>query len=32
MREVTDNEVKIRLGFDNPWWESGGGIASEIRD
>ena len=23
MREITDEEIKIRLRLDNPWWESG---------
>lgn len=26
MRQVSDNELKNRLTFDNPWWEEGNGV------
>lgn len=32
MLQVSDNEVKNRLRFDNPWWQTGAGIGSEYRD
>ncbi len=30
MRQVSDNELKNRLTFDNPWWEEGNGIDPEV--
>jgi hypothetical protein len=31
MRQVSENEIEIRLRLDNPWWEAGGGIDAEYR-
>ena len=31
MTEVTENEIKIRLSFDNPWWEESGNIDPQVR-
>lgn len=31
MFQVSEKEVKIRLQFDNPWWEIGGNIDSNIK-
>ncbi|MBT4934590.1 MAG: ATP-binding protein [Rhodospirillaceae bacterium] len=30
MRQVSDNELKNRLTFDNPWWEEGNGVDPEV--
>jgi hypothetical protein len=30
MRQVSDNELKKRLTFDNPWWEEGNGVDPEV--
>ncbi|MCG8510640.1 MAG: AAA family ATPase, partial [Rhodospirillales bacterium] len=30
MLQVSENELKNRLLFDNPWWERGGSIDSEV--
>lgn len=32
MLQVSENEVKSRLQFDNPWWEEGAGIDSMRRE
>ncbi len=32
MLEVTENELKNRLRFDNPWWDSGTGIPSDYQE
>ncbi|PIR34778.1 MAG: ATPase, partial [Alphaproteobacteria bacterium CG11_big_fil_rev_8_21_14_0_20_44_7] len=31
MRQVTDTEIKKRLAFDNPWWETGE-VEARFRD
>lgn len=31
MTQVTEEEIKIRLAFDNPWWDEVSGVDPEIR-